>query len=87
LIEELKQWYSFFRESGMKPNIINTDERLPVLKIVRELKSTVIELPIKTVIELPIKKEKKENRDIPPHKYIMPEQPKGYMKHNELDLL
>ena len=63
----------------MKPNIINNEERLPVLKIVRELKSTVIELPIK--------KEKKANHEIPPNKYVMPEQPKGYMKHNGLELL
>jgi len=63
----------------MKPNIINNEERLPVLKIVRELKSTVIELPVK--------KEKKEKQEITPQKYIMPEQPKGYRKVTGPDIL
>jgi len=77
--EEEGMWYNFFRVVGMKPNIINNEERLPVLKIVRELKSTVIELPVK--------KEKKGNQEIPPHKYIMPIQPKGYRKVTGPDIL
>ena len=72
-------WYNFFRVVGMKPNIINNEERLPVLKIVRELKNTVIELPVK--------KEKKEHQEIPPHKYLMPIQPKGYRKVTGPDIL
>ena len=71
----------------MKPNIINNEERLPVLKVVRELKSTVIELPIKKEKEPPIIKEKKKNQEIPPHKYIMPVQPKGYRKVTGPDIL
>ena len=63
----------------MKPNIINNEERLPVLKIVRELKSPVIELPVK--------KQLKEKQEIPPHKYIMPDQPKGYRKVTGPDIL
>jgi len=72
-------WYNFFRVDGMRPNIINNEERLPVLKIVREVKNTVIEFPVK--------KENKEKQEIPPHKYIMPDQPKGYRKVTGPDIL
>ena len=59
--------------------IAREDEKLPVLKIVRDERVPVVEFPRK--------KEKKEPQEIPPHKYIMPDQPKGYRKVTGPDIL
>ena len=63
----------------MKTILPREEQNLPTLKVVREEKVPVVELPRE--------KESKAKIEIPPHRYLLPEQPKGYLKWRGDDLL
>lgn len=63
----------------MKTIVPREEEKLPTLKVVKEEKTPVVELPRK--------KETKEIADQAPARPLMPEQPKGYLKWRGNDLL
>ena len=56
----------------MKTIVPREEQNLPTLKVVREEKTPIVELPRE--------KETREKSEIPPHRYLLPEQPKGYIK-------
>jgi hypothetical protein len=63
----------------MKTIVPREEEKLPTLKVVREEKTPIVEFPRE--------KETKEKTDHPSHRYLLPEQPKGYIKWRGNDLL
>jgi len=63
----------------MKTIVPREEQHLPTLKVVREEKTPIVELPRE--------KETKEKSEIPPHKYLLPEPQKGYLKWSGNDLL
>lgn len=63
----------------MKTIVPRENEKLPTLKVVKEEKTPVVEMPRV--------KESKDNIDQEPSKPLMPEQPKGYLKWRGNDFL